>query len=204
MNLIAKLLLNSLYGRFGMSPLLEKVVITDSVKDFILNNPKLTFLDHLDFGGNNSILSFKDEDDKSVKNSIGIASAVTSFARIEMSKYKNNEDFNLYYSDTDSIFIDKPLPDDLIGNDLGKMKLEYVINKAVFLGTKMYSLITSDLANGNTCKIKGYTEEVPFTVMKSLLIKDSNIQLHHTKWFRSLTDQEIIMKDQLYTLQKKV
>ena len=39
--------------------------------------------------------------------SIGIASAITAYSRIHMTQFKNNSDYNLYYSDTDSIYIDK-------------------------------------------------------------------------------------------------
>ena len=39
---------------------------------------------------------------------IAIAAAITSYARIYMAQFKNSNDFKLYYSDTDSIYIDKP------------------------------------------------------------------------------------------------
>jgi len=57
---------------------------------------------------------------------IAIASAVTAYARIHMSQFKNNNSFpNLYYSDTDSVYFDSPLPDSFIDSTiLGKMKLE--------------------------------------------------------------------------------
>src|SRR6266702_2053385 len=45
----------------------------------------------------------------------------------------------LYYTDTDSIFIDKDLPQHLIGNELGLMKDELkggLTKKAYFLGIK--------------------------------------------------------------------
>jgi hypothetical protein len=45
---------------------------------------------------------------KSVKSNVAIASAVTSYSRIEMIKYKTLTDYQIYYTDTDSIFIDKP------------------------------------------------------------------------------------------------
>ena len=65
---------------------------------------------------------------------MAIASAITAYARVHMSQFKNNPDFNLYYSDTDSVYIDKPLSDDLVNEKiLGQMKLENVINKAIFL-----------------------------------------------------------------------
>jgi hypothetical protein len=74
--------------------------------------------------------------------SIGVASAITAYARIHMSFFKNNPDFNLYYSDTDSAFVDKPLPDHLVDSKtLGKMKLEHVLNDAIlFLSPKVYYL----------------------------------------------------------------
>lgn len=67
-----------------------------------------------------------------------------------MSIFKNRSEFNLYYSDTDSIVIDGSLPDHIVG---GELKLEHVIDKAVFLAPKVYGLVTS---NGEEIiKIKG-------------------------------------------------
>ena len=77
--------------------------------------------------------------------SIGIASAITAYARIHMSQFKNNPDFNLFYTDTDSVYIDKPLSNDLVNSKiLGKMKLENVLTRAIFLAPKMYYLETED------------------------------------------------------------
>jgi hypothetical protein len=49
-----------------------------------------------------------------------------------LSYFKNNPNFRLYYSDTDSIIIDTPLPDYLVGTKLGQVKLEHVINRGIF------------------------------------------------------------------------
>ena len=38
--------------------------------------------------------------------------------------------------------------------------------------------------------------------MKSLLVKDSSLNLQHIKWFRSLVNSNITLKDQIYQLQK--
>jgi hypothetical protein len=51
---------------------------------------------------------------KYICNNIAIASTITAGGRVEMSILKNNPDFNLYYSDTDSGIIDSPLPDHII------------------------------------------------------------------------------------------
>lgn len=61
--------------------------------------------------------------------SIAIAASITAYSRIEMSKFKNNPNFNLYYTDTDSIYIDSVLPDTFVSNnELGKLKLEYTFS----------------------------------------------------------------------------
>jgi hypothetical protein len=127
LNFIAKLLLNSLYGRFGMIDSFLDIRIFDSFKSFKewfnINNESVVDFFEL---GDRILVQYRFE----VKNrqtalygnlethnvSIGIAAAITAYARIHMSKFKNNADFILYYSDTDSIYINKPLPRDMISN----------------------------------------------------------------------------------------
>jgi DNA polymerase elongation subunit (family B) len=84
---------------------------------------------------------------RKVKSHVGIAAAVTSYARIEMIELKMlliKLGINLYYTDTDSIFVDKELPNYLVGKDLGQLKDELngkFIKKAYFLGIKKYGYI---------------------------------------------------------------
>jgi DNA polymerase elongation subunit (family B) len=103
---------------------------------------------------------------------IAIASAITAYARIHMSQFKNNDNFELYYSDTDSIYIDKPLPESLVNNKiLGKMKLEHIINKTIFLAPKVYYL-----ENGKVIyKVKGLSHDIELTMkdFENLLYKHS-------------------------------
>ena len=42
--------------------------------------------------------------------------SVTAYARIFMSSVKNRENIKLYYTDTDSAFIEGNIPDDIIHN----------------------------------------------------------------------------------------
>ena len=61
--------------------------------------------------------------------------------------------------------------------------------------------ITND--NKYICKIKGYKnpKDVSFYDLKSLLNKDSEgLTLNHNKWFRSIANSDITIKDQLYNL----
>jgi hypothetical protein len=60
-----------------------------------------------------------------------------------MSQFKNNQDINLYYTDTDSIYTDSILNDSFVdAKVLGKLKLENICEKAIFLAPKMYFLKT--------------------------------------------------------------
>uniref|UniRef100_UPI0031F33F7F hypothetical protein n=1 Tax=Russula emetica TaxID=152958 RepID=UPI0031F33F7F len=156
LNLIAKLLLNSLYGRFGMDDKFPNITIFYNFKSF-----KSWYNNH-----NEDIISFNELGDRVLVQhrselkdqqtelygtlethnvSINIASAITAYARIHMSQFKNNPNFRLYYSDTDSIYIDRPLPDYLVNSKvLGKMKLEYILDEAIFLAPKVYYLKTNE------------------------------------------------------------
>ena len=74
-----------------------------------------------------------------------------------MSFFKNNTDFKLYYSDTDCVVINRPLPLYLVGQGLGLMKLEHVIDRAVFLAPKVYSLKLPD--GTEITKVKGIAKD---------------------------------------------
>ena len=73
--------------------------------------------------------------------------AVTAYARIFMSQFINNEYYDVIYSDTDSIVTTKKLPQDWIGDEWGKFKLEYHAEFALFIAPKLYYL---RLFNGET------------------------------------------------------
>jgi hypothetical protein len=114
--------------------------------------------------------------------SIGIASAITAYARIHMSQFKNNPLINLYYSDTDSIYTDSDLDESFIDDKiLGKLKLENTCKKAVFLSPKVYCLLTED--NKVIYKVKGLKHEIELTMkdFEKLLYKDSFIKKDQIK-----------------------
>ena len=211
LNLIAKLLLNSLYGRFGMIDSFPNIKI-------INRNEMDQFID--DFGDDgmkfielgNKILVIYRSNQKDINTlldghkeshnvSIGIASAITSYARIHMSQFKNNLNYNLYYTDTDSIYIDKPLPENLVNDKiLGKMKLENIIKKAIFLAPKVYYLETVD--GKGIYKVKGLSHNIELNIndFKNLLYKDSFIEKTQIKWRKHIDVGNISVIEQLYTL----
>jgi uncharacterized protein YxjI len=119
-----------------------------------------------------------------------------------MSQFKNNPNFRLYYSDTDSIVIDGPLPDELVGNNLGQVKLEHVIKRAVFLAPKVYGIEDED--GTVTIKVKGVKKEVAdgisLDILDDLLIKDSSKEFKQLKWFKKRLEGLITLKDSIYNL----
>lgn len=118
-----------------------------------------------------------------------------------MSQFKNNPDYNLYYTDTDSIYIDKPLSDHLVNSKiLGKMKLEYIIKKAIFLAPKVYCLETID--DKLIYKVKGLSHDIDLNMkdFESLLFKDSYLEKIQTKWTKNLSEGHIKVLKQMYSL----
>ena len=155
---IAKLHLNSLYGMFGRKlDMLKTVPATPynymdliqkyPIKNVIDINDKFKLLltyNNLDFSVIKKInedldLNMLKNGQTLVKSNVSIASAITSYARIKMMQYKVINDINIYYTDTDSIFVDKQLPINLIGKELGLMKDELdggIIAQAYLFGIK--------------------------------------------------------------------
>ena len=226
MNFIAKILMNSLYGRFGMdSSFSDTNIITNyQFEDMMKNLPfgKLNLIEDITNIGDSHIMisKIKDETD-TMLNSIGevhniniaLASSITSLARVHMSKFKNNPHIKLYYTDTDSIFINldenqlNNLFNNCCGFKIGQMKLEYKINKAIFLGPKAYYL---ELDNEKKIvKIKGLNSnvvnnaifnELTFNNFFKLLYKGEDINLYQNKWFKNLTTATIQIMEQSYNI----
>lgn len=220
MNLIAKLLMNSLYGKFGMGTEITKVEMFNcsdekgttnfrkmlqkygtSVKDFVqLDNTYIII--------RNALLDIQVNENDGVEMyhgqniNIAIASTITAGARVYMSAFKNRTNFNLYYSDTDSIIIDALLPTELVGSALSQFKLENVIERAVFLAPKVYGYLTE--SGQEIIKVKGIKDEIASELhindLESLLIKETSKEFTQEKWFKNVIGGEISIQDVAYTL----
>nr|AWX52929.1 hypothetical protein [Lactarius sp. (in: basidiomycete fungi)] len=212
LNLIAKLLLNSLYGRFGMIDQFPEILIFDNKKSFndfakVFSEDVLNTIDL----GDKLLVKYISEDAKrstmlygnleTHNVSIAIAAAITAYARVHMSQFKNNPNFKLYYSDTDSIYIDKALPNEFISQtELGKLKLENILTKGIFLAPKTYSLLTKD--DDLIYKVKGLSHEIGLTMddFNNLLFKQSFLQKLQIKWRKNLEMANISVLEEVYTL----
>jgi hypothetical protein len=193
--LISKLLMNSLYGRFGMTPyLIEHNIMDNSLLETFLSKKEFDILECIDLNNGKTLVSFQNSDDNiSLENApnvnISIAAAITAQARIHMSKFLGDSNLNILYTDTDSIDIDRPLDLNLIGKELGLMKLEYIFNEAVFLAPKVYAGLLED--GSQITKIKGFKNQLPYSDLLTLLDKDSKLELNQNKWFKSISKGNI-------------
>ncbi len=207
LNFIAKILLNSLYGRFGMDDNFANINVIH--KDYF-NDFENKFFDQIedkiDLGDHVIVFCNKleetNENDNSKHNvSISIAAAITAYARIHMSQFKNNPKINLYYSDTDSIYTDSDIEENLIDDkSLGKLKLESTNKRAIFLTPKVYCLETID--SEFIHKVKGLSHDIKLTFQdfENLLFKDVLIEKSQTKRFRNLSEGKINILEEIYTL----
>lgn len=209
-NTICKLLLNSLYGRFGMSP------IQFDYK--IFTYPEMTTMEYFNYTkDNHNILKFEGIDIEMIGKEIynnrmnvktyqkimeintPLSIFTTAYSRIHMHQFKLQYKDHLYYSDTDSLVLDTYLPAMDVGNNIGQFKLEYDNIEGVFLAPKVYGLL--DNHNNEIIKMKGVIEQLEFNHLKSLLNKDVNhIELNQSKMYKHLDRAFINLKDTLFTL----
>ena len=140
-----------------------------------------------------NILNKKVEGDNlSINISVPLAAAITSYSRMIMNDYKNIPGNDVFYSDTDSVVLQKPLPEDMINNELGGMKFEFKINPGVFPGPKLYAL---ELENGETLiKIRGlHSGDIKFEEMLDIL-NNKTLNANHTIWKRDLSEGKNYIK----------
>lgn len=214
---IAKLLLNSLYGRLGMKPYQDIVQIVNSLAaEDILSKynvkEQYNLTDNLEFirYENKPIFGFeelygKDEyinfmldcDSKniSVNQSLPSAIAITAYARMYMFKiiYRLIDlGIEIFYIDTDSMTVNKPIPEDLIGNKLGLFKLEHEIKHGYFISPKLYAIKTFD--DKTIVKAKGIGSKLDFNSFETL-IKNHFIIKAQERWFKEPENAIINIKN---------
>lgn len=156
----SKLLMNSLFGRFGMKPIknIVKIVNKDesnnihlyhNVHDNIPLNDQLEYIKYspqindlfYDINGIDmyeDLVNKLDINNNEFETSLPIAIAITAYARMYMNDFIN--EYNCYNTDTDSLAIDNDLPNNLIGDELGQFKLETFADEVYFISPKLYYL----------------------------------------------------------------
>lgn len=143
---VYKLLMNSLYGRFGINPVSTITEICSKVRYEQMLRQKGSFMFAEALGDEYFICSYCSDTLKSSDYvvpriaAVHISAAISAYARIYMHPYINRDDS--YYKDTDSVVLGSPLPEDVISKDeLGKFQLVYKkVIEGIFLAAKSYYL----------------------------------------------------------------
>jgi len=214
---LAKLLMNSMYGRFGMHPSLTKTQF--HTQEGIENLSQYWDLkNRIDFGEMNLvtlelakewILQNKGEQeliknlmDLGNKTNVAIAAAVTAHSRMIINTFKllaMKLGLQIYYSDTDSLVVNGPLPEEYLDSaKLGKLKLEHTIREGIFVMPKVYYLESTE--GEIVTKCKGFAGKL--TKVQYLdLLKGNSQHLQVTKWSKSLKESTVrILRNQSYDL----
>lgn len=136
-----KLLLNSIYGRFGIKKNKFFTFIENEAQH--LYTSRSEEVKHFEFLNDNYILvnSTKSSRANFYRSYVQIASSITSYARIHLHKYKIKYKNNIYYSDTDSLYLDCKMDESDVDNSaLGYFKLVNFYKTAIFIKSKTYYL----------------------------------------------------------------
>jgi hypothetical protein len=165
---IAKLFINSLYGKFGEQRIRKNFVYGKNVKQY-LN-------EYWNLGYQDKNYSYNEHSE------VQIAAWVTSCARTNalypyLRKYREN----LFYCDTDSLMLNCEIDkEDLNHLKFGKLKFEGNYKEAIFLTQKFYMLNDNLEDKSNKVCIKGFErKDYDFSKFKNALHDD--IQFDYTK-----------------------
>ena len=169
METFCKLMLNSNYGRHGLNPEREALEYQDPTQPL----PEGPFSPSYEIKmADGRVVQFRNVPQRvNSYSNVAISAFVTSYARVKMHKLYMKYKDHIYYTDTDSIFLDCPIEG---SNELGELKYEYKAKRACFLLPKVYSL------EGIEDLHKGETKIDYKTVMKGVketLVKMSGVKI---------------------------
>uniref|UniRef100_P22374 Probable DNA polymerase n=1 Tax=Ascobolus immersus TaxID=5191 RepID=DPOM_ASCIM len=204
MYFIAKLLMNSLYGRFGMDPITIKYsVLTPEESEEKLKNSSCIEATTLPSGN----VLFKENkplgEFSNLNTSVPISAAIAAYSRMIMSEYLIKYADNLYAVDTDGIKVDTEIDKKYVSDkELGLMKHEYTFKEAVFVAPKVYGgLFDKPYKNKvEIVKVKGLKEPIQYSDLKDVYIKSLLKLFIILNFLRQLALSTIVIKEQPYSL----
>jgi hypothetical protein len=175
-----------------MSEILSLNKVT-SIKNLSEDRTMVTYSPKLDYevikSNNLDIIKIlnkhKDSEIQSLNvSSIVISAAVNAYARVHMQALKLDilsKGGTLYYSDTDSIVTNLELDNSLVDkNELGKLKLEHEIEKAIFIAPKLYVLVTT--SGEEIVRAKGVnSKNLQFSDFEDLYRSDKVININKNR-----------------------
>lgn len=186
-NMLAKLLMNSLYGKTGQR--------RDNQELIFSNKPEKGWTVYDEKFG----LYIKDKASRSRFILPYLASYVTSLARACLYRaFLRVGPENVWYCDTDSIITSKKMP---VGEGLGDLKLEYTIKKGVFLQPKAYALELKD--GSQIVKVKGM-KNIELNVSDFIkALKSGEMSEINAKYYNIMGFRECIRRDKSLKINRK-
>lgn len=179
MELVVKLLMNSLYGKFAQRHLQDYKVVDEEFLDE--EDLKKIFEGELEFDMiDGKIIMKKDKICNSVFTFPILSSYVTSYARLLMYGYILK--YNPVYTDTDSLICREQIPE---SKDLGKMKLEAYVKEGYIVKPKMYMVHTD-------------------SKKKPLWVKAKGVKKPNEEDFMDILKGNKVMKDKFSTLRESI
>lgn len=187
---IGKLLINSFYGRMGMSEKNDVWSVVD--RDDTLSSE---YIKRIDIGNISIVCKHEEQKNRTIGN-ISIAAATTAKARIKL--YRGfqsviNAGGRILYCDTDSIFVS--FKTSMVGSRIGDVCFDRnsILVDCVFALPKSYSILTD---KGWSTRIKGFSRNsLPFNEFKDIFY--NGIQSIQTDE-RSILRKNFILVDHVY------
>ena len=144
---------------------------------------------------------------------VHISAAISAYARCklynDMVNHINNNNAIVYYYDTDSIFSNKKLNENLVSlNELGKYKLEKITTQALFIAPKIYYL-ANNIKNIEIKKFKSIinNKEISYNLYYSFLKKATTFtninEIPIKKNFKQLKLLKTVIRQQISFNTKK-
>jgi hypothetical protein len=198
---MAKLILNSNYGKFGQSEITSKLEIVNRQRgEDILKKYKYTDIVNINenfmiikYGArlNETLLNILREDENDILNregfkkkrgipsNIAIAAATAAYARMNLNEYRKLT--KIVYTDTDSIITEEPIDSKYIGSNIGQMKLENEIIEGYFIKPKLYGYLN---INGKEKIVVAGLKKASLNLdIFRKLASGQNITINQTKFF---------------------
>lgn len=196
LNLFGKLMINSMYGRLGMSPLTTHTFI-HSKKNFnkieknvnIISKKELNDILLIEAELTNKLKKILNINNNNIKNNVLLASSITSKARIKLYKAQQSVIENngrLLYSDTDSVFASYKT--NVVNEKHGDIfwdssKNDTIIQEAIFFSPKSYAIKYKD--DKFSIKIKGYNQKnISFDEIKEMYTKKKKIEINNFRFLK--------------------
>ena len=191
---IAKLFLNSLYGKFGTNNITTNHKLIDCRLEDETDYITIAEIDQ----NIRQVEYIMEDKEKYTFRNVAIAAAITAHSRMIQNRYKDQCTGDVYYQDTDSIVTDQPIDQQFIGKEIGLQKLEHIIKEGVFINSKVYGLRQEDK---DIVKVKGFKNRLTFDQLKSQQRTDSIIVEYHNLLVNDYSRATKLIQKRKYTIQ---